>query len=217
MFVCFTGIDGAGKSTLAKSFVGSLEQQGISSRYIYARFQPRVLKPFSAAGKLLFLRDKDMHEDYRGYRQATGLLFRNRLLAVGYEWMLLLDYFAQVTPKIRMLLTRGANIVCDRYVYDTVITDLAVVLSFSDEKIARTLARCLTVLPKPDLVFFVDLPAEIAWQRKDDIPSIAYLEDRRRIYRSVAKENSMIALDGTRRVEKLQSEVLRAWEALLDG
>jgi thymidylate kinase len=211
--ICFTGIDGSGKTTLAKALVGYLESRGIPSCYVYGRLQPIILWPVFLVGRALFLRRKDMYRDYVGYSQAKKGLLENRVLSALYECLVLFDYFFQITMKIRLPLAIGRDIVCDRYVYDTVITDLAVDLNYSQWGIGKALRRYLWLFPKPDLVFLIDVPEEIANKRKDDVPSVKYLEERRRLYLQVGREHGMTILDGSKGLEELriavQTEAMR--------
>lgn len=208
MFICFSGIDGAGKSTLARALVAEMGKRGIRSLYVYNRLRLVISKPALWVARVLFLRGKDMFRDYEEYSRARKAVFRKRLLSAAYEQLLLIDYFFQVLFKVAVPLRLGKNIICDRYIYDTVVTDLAVDMNYSHEKIKRVLKLYLRVLPKPDIVFLVDVPEEVAYGRKQDVPAIDYLKERRQIYLEVGQECGMIVLDGSKDPASLQSEIL---------
>ena len=61
----------------------------------------------------------------------------------------------------------------------------------------------LSLFPNPDLVFLLDLPADVAFQRKEDMP-LSYLEDRRAFYLSLERLRGVEILDGTASIEDLQ-------------
>lgn len=206
MLICFVGIDGSGKTTLAKALVASLAERKISSHYVYNRFQPLISKPLTMIGKSLFLKDKDRFKDYNEYSQATIRLFRNSFLAMSYRYLLLLDYLLQAIIRVSLPLLLGRTLICDRYIYD-IATDLAVEMNLPRRKVNGILKRYLLLLPEPDLVFLVDLPEEVAFQRKDDVPSIDYLKKRRGIYLDIGREYSMIIIDGSQSLVELESEV----------
>jgi len=208
MFICFTGIDGSGKSTLAKALVTKLELRGIKSKYVYGRFQPLMLSLVNFIGRVLFLHGKDIFKDYIEYSHTKKALFGNRLLSSIYGLLLLFDYFFQIIFKIWLPIMLGKNIICDRYIYDTIVTDLAVDLNYSQKKIERMLKTCLSFFPKPDLVFLVDVPEEIAYYRKNDVPSINYLKDRRRIYLDMGHKCGMKILDGLKELVELETAIL---------
>ena len=205
IFVCFTGIDGSGKTTLSKSLVEEMKRNGIECRYVYNRFNPFLLKPFMMVARAIFLRGKDMFEDYTEDSDAKKRLFKNRLLSMIYQSFLLFDYSFQIFLKVKIPLMLGRNIICDRYIYDTVCTDLAVDLNYSEKKTMDILRKCLYLFPKPDMTFLIDVPEEIAYKRKDDVPSVDYLKERRKIYLDVGKEEGMVILDGSIPLNNLKS------------
>ena len=208
LFICFTGIDGSGKTTLARALVSTMEQRGIKAIYVYNRYIPIVLRPVMFIGDFLFLRDKDFFRDYSDYSNTKrNTTKKHTILAKLYQHLLLFDYFIQILFKIKLPLLFGKNIVCDRYIYDTIVTDLTVDFNYSKEEVKNSLNKILSLFPTPGVTFLVDLPEEMAYQRKNDIPSIEYLKERRKMYLYVGKECNMVILDGTKKLEELQCEI----------
>ncbi|AGK60070.1 Thymidylate kinase [Archaeoglobus sulfaticallidus PM70-1] len=206
-FICFTGIDGTGKTTLAKLLVTSLREKGIDAHYVYARLVPRISKPVMTIGRFLFLRNKDISKNYTEYLHSKKRLLRCQIVSKIYTLILLCDYIIQVILKIKIPLMFGKNIVCDRYIYDTIITDIAIDMNYSEEYILDLLKKCFLLIPEPDFVFLIDAPEEIAYSRKDDVPSIEYLKARRQIYLKIGKKCCMFVLDGTKNIKELLSEL----------
>lgn len=206
LFVCFVGIDGSGKTTLAKKLVDAMKERGVTSYYVYNRLRLFFSRPLYLIGRPLLFRGKDVFDDYSGYSQAKQRLFKNRFICLGYTCLLLFDYFFQVMFKVRLPLALGRNIVCDRYVYDTVVTDLAVAMNYSPERTRGVLRSCLVLCPKPDVIFLVDVPEEVAYRRKKDVPSIDYLRERRTLYLDIGREYGMTILDGSKDLELLEAE-----------
>jgi len=58
------------------------------------------------------------------------------------------------------------------------------------------------------MVFFVDVPEEIACERKSDIPCIDYLKERRRIYLEIGREYGVTILNGSKDLTSLESEIV---------
>jgi dTMP kinase len=206
-FICITGIDGSGKSTLAKALVSQMRDNGIKCKYVYNRQDPFLLRPFMIVGQKLFLRGKDTYEDHEDYAATKrSAIKKNPLLARVYQLLMMFDYSLQVFVKVRIPLLWRRTILCDRYVYDTVVTDLAVDFDYSEDTIMRTIRRFFRVCPRPDLTLLVDVPEEIALARKDDVPSLQYLQERRRLYLKVAETHGMTLLDGSRSQVEVLSE-----------
>lgn len=206
--ICFTGMDGTGKTTLSKNLVKSLKEREIECKYVYARLTPIISKPFMWIGRLIFLHGKNMFENYSDYSNTKRTAIeRNSFLSRSYQQILLFDYFFQVLFKVKIPLIFNKNIVCDRYVYDTVITDLSVDMNYSKDKVINMLDNLLRFFPEPDTTFLIDVPEEIAYQRKNDTPSIEYLRERRGIYLNVGNKYKMVILDGSKKLEELQCEI----------
>jgi dTMP kinase len=120
------------------------------------------------------------------------------------------DYLPQAYSKIGMPLLFGRTVVCDRYVFDTVVNDLGVHLEYDARDVRLSLASIFRVLPEPDVVFLIDLPEEVALGRKDDIPHIDYLRERRELYLLTAQLYPMFELDGLESPEALADQVMVA-------
>ena len=155
-------------------------------------------------GKVLFFRGKGKFSNFEGYSTSRRRVFRNRFLSRAYRYFLLFDYSLQIFSRIGIPLMFNRRIVCDRYVHDTVV-DIGAGLSLSKEEVLNLLKRFSFFLPKPDIVFLMDAPAEVAYQRKDDIPSLVFLTERRQIYLDIAKGYEMPILDGSWEPERLRA------------
>ncbi len=207
MLICFTGIDGSGKSTLARESVSVLKNCGIKSQYAYGRYQPIITKPLIFIGRIFLLGQRDYCENYSEYVYKKRGLFKNCCFSRVYEFLLLLDYLFQAIINVKFPLALRRNVICDRYVYDTVITDLAIDMNYSMQKVERVIRGLFLLLPQPTLTFLIDLPEVDAYNRKKDVPSIEYLRARRRIYLAISKKEGMIVLDGSKTLEKLIIEL----------
>ena len=206
--ICFTGMDGTGKTTLSKNLVKSLKEREIECKYVYARLTPIISKPFMWIGGLIFLHGKNMFENYSDYANTKRMAIEhNSFLSRIYQQILLFDYFFQFFFKVKIPLIFNKNIVCDRYVYDTVITDLSVDMNYSKDKVIDLLDNLLRFFPKPNITFLIDVSEEISYQRKNDTPSIEYLRERRGTYLNVGNKYKMVILDGSKKLEELQCEI----------
>ncbi len=202
--VCFTGIDGAGKTTLAQMVASHLQDQGLEAVYVYCRYSPRLMKPLLFLSRHLITGREDFYRDYSSYSEVKRKTSsKHPLLSRIYRRFLMIDYADQVRSKVSLPLNSGKLVVCDRYVFDTIATDLAIDFSLTDEEIKDQVHQNLRRFPSPDVTFLVDVPPEVAVQRKDDIPSIDYVQERKRVYELISREHEMTTLNGQRPTTEL--------------
>lgn len=219
IFICFTGIDGSGKSTQAKNLAKNLSNNGIISKYVYARSVPIIFRPVLFMGNVLFLREKNEITDYEGHTlEKKKLLKKHGFLSKVFYKILLTDYYFQLLLKIKIPLLLGKNLVCDRYIYDTIITDIGVDAGLSEKEMSHLIQKLLLKLPNPDIIFLLDVPEENAFKRKDDVPSVEYLRDRRKFYLNVLnKYNNVKILDGTEDIGIIGKKILNIVNSSLAG
>jgi thymidylate kinase len=66
----------------------------------------------------------------------------------------------------------------------------------------------LGLFPEPDMVFLLEISPEEAMKRKDDIPSIVYLEERHDLYFKFAELTRAIRVDATGSIDQVQSDIM---------
>lgn len=206
--ISFVGIDGSGKTTLAHLLADEMRARGFKCSYIYGRYKPILAKPLVLLGKYWVTRNHNIKK-YSDYSRAKmSVAKKHSLISSIYVSILLSEYIMQITLKILIPQMMGNIIICDRYVYDTVINDIP----RTDANlfgIKKTIDMLFNIAPKPDLAFHIVIPEDIAFRRKDDTPSVDYLIERSGFYNYFAEEYKMINLDGTKSTETLKNEVMR--------
>jgi len=204
--ICFIGIDGSGKTTIAKLLVQDMKRMGIDCNYFYGRYVPMLSKPILLLGKYFFLRDLNIkqYNDYSN-RKNQAVNEHGSLLSL-YRSILLFDYRVQLLFKIIAPRILGKVTVCDRYIYDTVINDIPKANN-SLPNIKSLVDELFDIAPRPDLVFLIDTPIDLAYDRKNDTPSLDYLKERKKIYDYLAREYNMHIMDGTLSIDELISQI----------
>src|SRR5688572_33468414 len=97
--ICVTGIDGAGKSTLAKNVVSELRSKGRDAVYVYGRSVPVVSRILMSLGRFAFLRRQSPQNDFHGYTLSKKRVMRNPILRGVYTAATLFDFYIQVWVK----------------------------------------------------------------------------------------------------------------------
>ncbi len=206
LLITFSGVDGSGKSTLAQVLIEQLSSEGIKTEYLWW---------FSANDSLLGKLAGSVVEKLAtpAESNAAGFPQVGRVRAL-YQSLVLIDFLLHVWSASIL----GKNLVCDRYVYDIVVF-FATELHYSESK-AKNLIRLLqSVTPTPLVAFLVDVPAEIAMQRKHDISSSEEHERLRKLYFDLARGDTTVKfVDGSKRLEEVNYAVwvqvrdhLRRW------
>lgn len=192
MLITFSGLDGAGKSTLIARLRRALQAEGrrvtVLTMYDDVGFYAflRAVRDRTAGG-LRRLRGQappalvSNDPDRLGVPQARrgplmSLLFwivrHPRTKRVVYCFDLLL-----VVTRLARERTPGGVLIMDRYFYDS-LADVA------DDDGWRYIHGFLRALPVPDVPVFVDVAPEAAFQRKGEY-SIEYLRRRQDAYRHI--------------------------------
>lgn len=211
--VSITGIDGAGKTTASRQLEARLTDRGVDAEYVYGKYRPMLLYPVMKVSQALFLSKEDAFEDYKAHRQTkqetTG---SHPFLARLYVGLFLVDYLLQMWLLIVTRLLLGRTVICDRYVFDTVIIDLAVDFEYSVDDVRNLLNRFSPFYPTPDCIVLLDVPPAVSLERKDDIPDEAFLRDRRTYFHQVLDSTGAVVVDGSADVETVADRVEAAYD-----
>lgn len=215
--ICFIGIDGSGKTTLARQKYVCLQKFEKKTTYVYGRVQPIISRILMDLGRIfLFQRKKqDIFLDYEDYTLQKQQTLKNNRSKFFLELAFLFDQIIEIYIKILPPLMERKIVFCDRYIYDTIATDLALDFEYSDKKVFRMIKIILKFIPKPDIVFYIDVPPEIAYSRKNDVPHINYLIQRKRLYDLIEILPHFIKIDGTKSIDEIKDRINSELEKLL--
>jgi len=199
--ICFTGIDGSGKTTQSKRLFETLRKFEVNCEYSWSRWEPFLLKPFISLFRTKAKRVKNNgghtpETEYSVLKKIKKRIFKYKFVLAFYQYTALLDYYLQIKKKISRPLEEGKVVICDRYVYDLCV-DFAVNFGYSEAGFARLLKwRPMAYFPRPDFIFLIDVPPEVGASRKADGTPIGYIEDGRKFYQTLSKYIEVKALDG---------------------
>lgn len=195
LLITFSGVDGSGKSTLAQALIEQLSSKGIKTQYLWW-FSANDSPLGKLAGSVVQKLAKPAESNTSGFPKVG-------MARALYQLLVLVDFLLHVWSSLIL----GKNLVCDRYVYDIVVF-FATEFHYSESK-AKNLIRLLqSVTPKPLIAFLVDVPAEIAMQRKNDILSSEQHERLRKLYFDLGKGDPTVKfVDGSKRLEEVNYTV----------
>ncbi len=212
--ICLTGIDGSGKTTLALRLSEHLRANGYNVHYVHGIHFVVLLRPIKRLAQMFFMRGTDEYADYVHYRDVKlAASRRHRSLAALYAAVWFVDYCLQAFHRVTLPIMRKQLVVADRYIYDLLL-NIALATGYPFNFLCRFLPLFFIFNLRPNVVFVVDTPEEIALSRKSDVHSIEYLRERRSQYLMLAQRFGFPVLDGRADREALLNEVLtRCFEA----
>ncbi len=193
VFIVLEGIDGSGKTTLAKSLKEKLEAKGYKTQL--------TAEPTSGpVGSLL-------RSEKIGDPKAETLLF-------------VADRSCH-TSEIRGLLEKGISVISDRYYASTLAYQSAALEGPSfDYKLLEEMNASVTT--EPDATFLLDInperSAERITSRGEQISKFERLEFQRRVrdnYLDIAKKHGFVVLDASRTPEELCEKAMEHINATL--
>lgn len=190
--IVLEGIDGSGKSTQAQELQDALEAKGHA---IVMQCPDRI----SATGDVI---DAYLEgESEISHWSAHTLFSANR-------W--------EMVPLINAYLELGTTVILDRYAYSGIAYSLA-------KGVVRTwVTEPDRGLPRPDQVFLIDVPADVAlarlWHREDRAERhdrLEMLEAVRFNYESMSERWTKI--DGTQPASEVTAQILSTLQTHQDG
>lgn len=192
MLVTLSGLDGAGKSTLAEALKAKLEKNGTRAvifhmnkqvgLYAYVRNLRdaflRILRSIRSTPNAAHVTGQGFSAQ-PGRAKAMLLEIRRRIIwnKELRRWVDLGDLATFLVHRLYVEKVRGQVLIMDRYFYDR-ITDIA------DGRHWRYLRWFSRMTPVPDVPVFVEVSPEDAFARKGEY-SVESMTRRRAIYQEV--------------------------------
>ena len=206
--IVLSGLDGSGKSTQALLLAERLRAEGIPAESVWNRWKPAVSAMFiSLARRWLKAQERVKKGDYRGFTDAKRRKMRSGWKRSVWQAMAWGEYAAQVRARLLAHRHKGTTVLCDRYVYDTLV-DIAINFSVPPLEIADLMDhRLLALFPKPAVVVFIDIDPATGAARKSDGTPADYLADRRPYYMSLARILNAPVVDGGSSVESVAGAI----------
>jgi thymidylate kinase len=222
--IVLMGLDGSGKSTQAELACEWLSARGTPAQTVWMRGESYLTKPVLRMGKAMLRAPKekkrgggiDAGDDYHRYVGSKQSLFKSRFLKGIWRTLTILDLYITFKVAFRKVRRETRVIVLDRYIYDSFI-DIDSAFGSKGEEVDRLQrSSMLGLFPKPDLILLLDIAPGEAMKRKDDIPSMLYLEERYTLYHRLADALGAALVDAARSVDEVKAELAQHLEGVLD-
>jgi thymidylate kinase len=216
-----SGLDGTGKSSQAEKLLTRLATEDMKAGAIWNRWKPFLSLPIVKLARRTLSPVKEARTaDYSNFTEAKKKKMESPLKKKIWQTMVWSEYSLQVRFR---LLTHGwpfRGMICDRYVYDTLV-DMAVNFSVSPGELESLCGNSLLDLfPVPVQAILIDIDPETGARRKDDGTPVNYLSDRRQLYLEMARITGAIVIDGTKTIDEISDEIwdrTGIWRSTLPG
>ena len=203
------GIDGSGKTKLCNALLHELQKRYPATKYVHSYHEPFILKPLKFIARAIFMRGTNEFVDYPHYRDVkVSTSRRHKHLSSIYGFVWILDYALQAMIRVGIQRLLGRRLIIDRYVFDTVL-NASLTANWTQDITHMLVRTLLIVLPRPNVVFLIDLPEVVAFERKKDIQSVEYLKERRRLYLELADRYGFIKLNGRDEPHAVLAQAIR--------
>lgn len=211
--IALIGADGAGKTTIAQRVA---ERSNGRIQYVYLGMNAQSNRFALPTSRLALAWKRKRYERTHGSAESgqsespdlghmkaspnpiTGALrLVNRLLEEWFRWGI-----------VRRIQRKGQMVICDRHF----VLDHALAMIMGKPNRGRMSERIhrwtlFRFYPRPDLVLFLDAPAEVLYERKRDAP-LEYLETRQREYREATRSlANFIRVDGAQDIGAVIEDV----------
>lgn len=200
ILICFSGIDGTGKTTHTTKLVRRFKDMAIPSHHASFLWSPKISYPLMGAVYVL-----------KGWRKKDYK--KSKIMKKIWNYIVILDFIYIYMTKMWFPRLIGKTVFCDKYTYDLIVQLMHDGLY--NEKASKIL---LNLMSQPDLAFVLDIPEVVSTQRKDDtqegidsrreeIALMDYLKKRREGFIKVAQSLNIPVIDATKEWNELHEEI----------
>jgi thymidylate kinase len=223
--ICFLGIDGSGKSTLARYLCLELKKRKYDVSYVWwlkgdQSLARRILRTVGSSKYTKIEMDAKQQKVV-----VSNKRFVNRVFKALYPKILIADYlrFGVINAWLPSLLAPEKVMIFDRFMYDVIVA-ISREFGLPEAQRLRLFRLFSLLIPKPDLVFLIEVPPEICFVRKrGEIESLQESRDNWETYQILPPlldkltNGRILRVDNTRDAQIVEEEILATTLELLEG
>lgn len=208
MNIYLTGIDGAGKTTIIEELKADLFAKD-KIEVVWARYEPKLMRYLVAPFKKSKTKGSTNFNDMDAIQYSRWSEFKKKitkkkfLSSIIFTWQYL-EYSIRINKVMSRIKHRHSHVIVDRFILDFLV-DQSVNHNLSqDNWIVKRLLSKLSVF---DYIIYVDVEEDVAFVRKNDIPSKEYLAVRRAYYKTFVKalDNAFVVCNNTLLTETMEN------------
>ena len=205
-FICLVGVDGCGKSTLAKMLQKELTARGIRTRVVWLRMNYMLTRPVLLYCRLTGLTRRPV---INGQKASIHEFQNAPIVSALVQYLHWLDtalaHFFKAYLPMRL---RGETIICDRFVYDVLIDFIAEsgITDLHDRLTGRLLSA---LMPGDAKVFLIRTDRDAIIERRPDVLVMdPYFDVRFDEYQALASKYGLRVIDNNGSTEQALSEIM---------
>lgn len=206
--ICIIGVDGAGKTTVGEAIADETTYSGQQYQYWWCGWREFRSLPFRGLRTLIQLllsnSASESTTETNSSLKDPGTI--QKCIGLLYFPFVFVDHFLTTAPKALLRSLQNRPVVYDRYYYGMVIGFCAYYAY--PEWLVRLLMRLSVLYPSPDIVLYLDVEPETAFERKDDVPSPDYIQKRRDQYVFVTERTAAVTVDAEQSPEQVKQDAL---------
>lgn len=219
MKIALIGLDGSGKS--ANINLMKKDEDYKNFDFLWVRWQPsitlllyKIKHRNDVTGKRQDdengrQKQKKLTNEYSKKKEVKGKLFKHAFVRNLWMSYAIHDYKKQFDNKTKAAISSGRSIVFDRYYLDLFI-DQGINFGYTPQQVYNEIVKYKKLFPEMDKVIYINVSPEVCFARKDDIPSMDYLDKRFEIYKYIGQKENWTIIDGEQKLEKVYSDIKKS-------
>lgn len=202
------GIDGSGKTTIAERLQEKLKKNGLESKYLWLRFNHYLTKPLLAYGRLSGL---TYYKTIEGVRIGYHEFYRSRWVSWAF---IILQYLDNVIARWLILWPRtwGSVVICDRFVYDTLV-DLCLETGMPDLYRGWVGQAFSRLIPRQSLVIHLKREEARILSERPESTKDHLFKKRKDFYYKIPTHFGVHTIDNNGSIEEAVDKILALIEA----